>query len=203
MAIKRNNILYLASKRKSCRLFSEKAVDVEDVLYAIRVACEAPSGANSQPWRFMLITDKDVKKEVREVCERSEMKFYSNIKGELKTWLEKKGLNWSKPFLTQAPILLAVFTEVGKPYAIQSTWLAIGYLLLALEERGLGSLTYTPPEPSAIEEILNVPDTFKLQTIIPIGYSMDPKPKEPRRNFMELLRFNRWNSSQKIGVERE
>ncbi len=95
-------------------------------------------------------------------------------------------LTWRKSFLTEVPYLIAVFSNLKKPYAIQSAWLSIGYLLLALEEKGLASLTYTPPNPKEVADMLGVPNNFALQTIIPVGLPEEDKRKEPRKNCMKL-----------------
>lgn len=162
------------------------------MLYALEAAIQAPSGANQQPWRFIIVADPDVKAGVRRVCEEGEKRFYARVRGELRRWLGERGFTWRKPFLTEAPILVAVLAEAGKPYAVQSTWLAIGYMLLALEERGLGSLTYTPPNPGEVARILSAPRGYALQALIPVGHSRDPKPKEPRKPLEEVAYLNSW-----------
>jgi len=78
---------------------------------------------------------------IRKVCEHVEKQFYSAMKGELKDWLLSRGLSWRKPFLEDAPILVLVLSQTKAPYSSESVWLAIGYILLALEELGLGTVT--------------------------------------------------------------
>ncbi len=167
---------------------------MERVLYAIRTALQAPSGANMQPWRFIIVTDDEVKVRLRRVCEEGERRFYARVRGGLAEWLEARGFSWEKPFLTQAPYLIAVFAETGKPYAIQSVWLATGYLLLALEEQGLASLTYTPPNPREAGRVLGAPPSFALQTIIPVGLPEGDKAKEPRIGLDEAVFLNQWGT---------
>jgi len=65
----------------------------------------------------------------------------------LKRWMEARGITWKKPFLTEAPILILVFGRIGEPYWVESTWLAIGFMLLAIQELGYSTLTYTPSKP--------------------------------------------------------
>lgn len=140
----------------------------------------------------IIINDPNVKSKIRELCESGEKMFYANVRGELRRWLAYMKLTWKKPFLTEAPYLIAVFSNLKKPYAIQSTWLSIGYLLLALEEKGLASLTYTPPNPKEVADILGVPNDFTLQTIIPVGLPKEKKQKEPRKKLYEVTFYNRW-----------
>ena len=89
----------LAKRRKTVRKFSSHPVDWKEIIIAIRSACQAPSGANSQPWRFVIVTDSEIKKTIRKVCEESEKEFYSKVNGGLREWLLRKELNWKKPFL--------------------------------------------------------------------------------------------------------
>lgn len=191
----KNTVLKLAKNRRSIRCYKTVSFNISKVLYAIETAIQAPSGANQQPWMFIIIDDPNVKSKIREICERGEKMFYANVRGELKRWLARMKLTWKKPFLTEAPYLVAVFSNLKKPYAIQSTWLSIGYLLLALEEKGLASLTYTPPNPKEVANILGVPINFALQTIIPVGLPGENKRKEPRKKLHEVIFHNHWGSS--------
>ncbi len=187
-------VLRLATNRKSVRSYSREGVPLSSVLYAIKAALQAPSGANQQPWVFVVIEDMELKKKIREVCERGERKFHERVRGELKEWFRSRGISWKKPFLEEAPYLIAVFSLIGKPFAIQSTWLSVGYLLLALEEKGLASLTYTPSNPSEIGKILGAPKEAVLQTIIPVGKEIRSKVKEPREGLEEKIFINGWGS---------
>jgi len=192
-------VLELAERRKSVRAYAASPIKLGDVMYALRAAIQAPSGANQQPWRFIVITDPEVKAKVRMVCEEGEKRFYASVRGELREWLEERGFTWRKPFLTEAPILVAVFAESGKPYAVQSVWLAVGYMLLALEEKGLSSLTYTPPNPGEVARVLGAPPGYALQAVIPVGRSIDTRPKEPRRQLEEVVYLNKWGA--RFGIQ--
>jgi len=189
-------ILDLAKRRRTVRTFSSTPVDLdlEDIFAALEAACQAPSGANSQPWRFIIITDPQIKMRIRKVCEHVEKQFYSAMKGELKEWLLSRGLSWRKPFLEDAPILVLVLSQTKAPYSSESVWLAIGYILLALEELGLGTVTYTPPNPEVVADELNVPNGFSLEAILPIGISADEKPKEPRLKLEEVTYVDSWGT---------
>ncbi|NJE77093.1 nitroreductase family protein [Thermococcus sp. ES12] len=182
--------LELARRRKTVRKFLPDVPPREDIMTAIKVAKEAPSGMNAQPWKFVVIDDPWLKGKVRELCEGEERKFYSGTRGDLMAWLSAKGFTPEKPFLSEAPYLILVFGHTKAPYWLQSTWIAVGYLLLALEELGLGTVTYTPPNPKPVEELLKAPPEYKLQTILPVGYPADPKPKYERRKLEEVVSFN-------------
>ncbi len=186
------HILELAKRRKTVRKFSSEKPPIELILKAIEVAKEAPSGMNAQPWYFLVVSDPEIKEKIRNVCEEGERKFHANVCGELGNWLKEKGITWEKPFLTDAPYLLLVFGITKYPYWLQSTWIAVGYLLLAIEELGLGTVTYTPPNLRDVEKIVKAPNNFRLQTIMPIGYSADPKPKYERKKLEEVVGFEKF-----------
>jgi nitroreductase len=184
--------LDLATRRRTTRIFSNRPVDREDVLYCIKVAVQAPSGANRQPWRFVLVSDPHMRERIRVACEGQEKRHHESVEANLKGWFNSKNITWQKPFLTEAPVLLAVFSDQRMPYATESTWLAIGYIMLALEERSLSTLTYTPSFPENVRPVFNAPGEYKLETILPIGYSADPKPKESRRSFQSSIYGDVW-----------
>jgi nitroreductase len=188
-----STIVDLATRRRTTRLFAKTPVEFEDVLYSIKAAGQAPSGANRQPWRFVLVDDARMKVEIRAACEEQEKSHHASVEANLKQWFVSKNITWEKPFLTDAPILLAVFSNQEMPYASESTWLAIGYIILALEERSLSTLTYTPSYPENVRSVFNAPQEYKLETILPIGHSSDSKPKEPRRPFQSSVYRNLWN----------
>ncbi|WGS64703.1 nitroreductase family protein [Marinitoga aeolica] len=181
------NLLELAKKRKTVRKFDSKMPSFEDIKYAIEVAKEAPSGKNDQPWLYVLIKDDNRKKEIRKICEKGEKTFYDNSKGELREWLDKMGFSWEKPFLSEAPYLLFVYSNMKSPFSKESVWISIGYLLLALEEKGLATVTYTPSNFNEISNYINLSKEYKLEVILPIGYSIDPKPKYKRKDIDDVL----------------
>ncbi|ACS90115.1 MULTISPECIES: nitroreductase family protein [Thermococcus] len=186
----------LAKRRKTVRKFKKEKPPIEKILKIIEAAKEAPSGMNAQPWHFIIIETPERKREIRGLCEEGEKKFYEKMKGKLGKWLQDKGFTWKKPFLSDAPYLLLVFTDVRAPFAVQATWLAIGYLLLALEEEGLGTVTYTPPNPREIEELVNAPKHYKLQTILPVGYPNDEKPKYERKALEDVISFEKFEKNE-------
>jgi len=79
-----SSVLDLAKRRKTVRRFSSDPVDLRGILVALEAACQAPSGANYQPWRFLIVTDPEIKRRVRQVCENGEREFYSNVRGKLR-----------------------------------------------------------------------------------------------------------------------
>ena len=181
-------LLELAKKRKSIRVFSDKEINLDDVIYAIEVAKEAPSGANMQPWRFIIVTSAEIKKKIKEKCEEIEFEYHKTAPLELKEWFMKRGIDWHKSFLEGAPVLILVFSDKTAPYHIQSTWIAVGYMLLALEERNLVSLTYTPSKVKWANTMFNIPQKYLLQVVIPVGKQGDTSyKKQPRHDLKNVL----------------
>lgn len=98
---------------------------------------------------FVVIDDNWLKGKIRNLCEEEERKLYPRTKEGLMAWLNVKGFKPEKPFLSEAPYLILVFGHTKAPYWLQLTWIAVGYLL-ALEELGLGAMTYTLPNPRPV-----------------------------------------------------
>lgn len=105
----------LAKQRKTVRKFREEKPSIEKLMYCLKMANEAPSGMNAQPWRFLVVEDEEMKRQIRETCEKAEKDFYENVRGKLKEWLNENSFNWKKPFLEEAPYLLLVFSKKTHP----------------------------------------------------------------------------------------
>jgi nitroreductase len=184
-------ILELAHSRKTVRSFSQEPVDLNKVMQAVEVAGEAPSGANYQGWRFSVILNQCIKQRIREASEKGEKAFYEKVSGDWKEWLNEKKLSHSKPYLEDAPVLLVVFDCNDVPYFTESVWLAIGYMLLALEELGLATVTYTPSDTKLVENAIEVPEGYRLEAILPIGRPGGDEPKQPRESVDSLVKIYR------------
>jgi iodotyrosine deiodinase len=163
--------------RRTIRDFAPDPVPLEAVREAVRAAASAPSGANVQPWRFVLVTDPEVKRRIREGAEAEEREFYERRAG--REWLDALaplGTDAEKPFLETAPALVVVF-EVhqggGEPkpyYPKESVGIAVGMLLTALHHAGLATLTHTPSPMRFLGEILDRPRNERPFVLVPVGY---------------------------------
>jgi nitroreductase len=185
----------LAKNRKTVRKFNNAIPDIKEIEYCINVAREAPSGKNDQPWMFIIVDNEQIKLKIREICERGEKEFYKKSNGRLKKWLDKMGFSWEKPFLSEAPYLIVVLSYKKAPFSKESVWLSIGYLLLALEEKGLSTVTYTPSKSDELYKLLNIGNDYKIETILPIGYSIDDKPKYERKELKDVVSYNDFKNS--------
>jgi nitroreductase len=166
--------------RRSVRLFAPDAVPEEVIENCIRAASLAPSGANQQPWRFVVVTDPQVKHQIRVAAESEERENYERrFPEEWLAELAQFGTDWHKEFLEIAPVLIVVFRiDYGldgdlrrKHYYVQeSVGLACGFLLAALHWSGLVSLTHTPNPMGFLQRILDRPPNERPFLLIPAGY---------------------------------
>ena len=169
------------SKRRSIRTFSDRSVPIEIIYNCIQTAASAPSGANKQPWQFIVVKDPAMKSKIRQAAELEEKEFYRHRA--TKEWLEdlnQFGTDWHKPFLDIAPYLIVVFKQAydikddgsqrKNYYVNESVGIASGFLLAALHHAGLATLTHTPSPMNFLGEILNRPPNEKASLLIPVGY---------------------------------
>ena len=186
------SVLDIATSRKTTRVYRGTPIDHKDVLYVLEAMRQSPSGSNTQPWRVVLVNEMDSKKRVRVAAERGEKNFYESISPERKVWYDSKGLSPSKPLLTDAPVLMVVLGDTNAPNYKPSVWVSIGYAILAAEERGLSTVTYTPSDPVLVTEAVGAPEGFIVEAVIPLGYSGDSKEKETRKPVTEFTYRNKW-----------
>lgn len=171
-------------RRHSIRKFSDKAVDKKIIENAIKSAGRAPNGANHQPWHFVAISSKAVKRQIREQAEQHEQRFYSGSAGE--EWLEALkplGTDANKPYLETAPWLIAIFSQKKggldeqdsktNYYVHESLGIATGILITALHSSGLATLTHTPKPMSFLSKICNRPDTERPYMLLVVGHPSD------------------------------
>jgi iodotyrosine deiodinase len=178
----------LLRRRRSVRQFAGEPVPLDVVEAAIEVAATAPSGANRQPWRFVVVRDPAVKRSIREAAEAEEREFYERrASAEWLADLAPLGTDWRKPFLETAPALIAVFAVDWEPeeqpdgserrhknyYVQESVGIAVGFLLAALHVAGLATLTHTPSPMGFLGRILDRPRNERPYVLIPVGY---PQP---------------------------
>ena len=180
--IKRSSEFYdHAQKRRSLRYFSDRSFPKEVIQNIIKSAGTAPSGANKQPWTFCLISNPEIKKEIRIAAEKEEYEAYNGRMSE--EWLKDLkpfGTDWKKPFLEKAPYIIAVFRKIydvrdhenksNNYYVNESIGLACGILLSAIQHAGLVALTHTPSPMNFLARILNRPKNEKPFLLIPVGF---------------------------------
>lgn len=175
-----NEFLKMISSRRTVREFSDKDVPMSIIENIIKAASSAPSGANKQPWHFVVVRDPFLKKKIRLAAEKEEKEFYNNRAPD--SWLEdlnQFNTDWNKPFLEKAPVLITVFrqsyadlgtTKKKNYYVSESVGIACGFLITAIHNAGLVSLTHTPSPMGFLEKILKRPKNEKAFLLIPVGY---------------------------------
>ena len=181
-------------RRRSVRDFSNRPVPREIIEECLRAAASAPSGANMQPWHFVVVSDPGTKRQIHEAAEKEEYEFYHGRAGE--EWLSALsvlGTDDQKPFLETAPYLIVIFaqsyhvapppsgvidpsrgrlghTKVKHYYVRESVGIATGILLTAVHNAGLAALPYTPSRPGFLNQILGRPENERPFLVLVVGY---------------------------------
>ena len=183
MSLNSKKFYNLIKKRRSVRDFKKDVIDFEIIQNAILAAGTAPNGANLQPWHFVVIKNKSIKKKIRMAAEIEEKEFYE--KKAPKEWLEALkplGTDKNKSFLEEAPYLIAVFEKkhsiknkkkVKNYYVKESVGIATGILISCLHFSGLSMLTHTPSPMNFLNKILKRPVNEKPFVLLVVG-----KPKD-------------------------
>lgn len=171
----------LLRRRRSVREFSDRAVPVEIIENCLRSAGTAASGANMQPWYFVVVSDAEIKKQIRIGAEKEEHEFYHGRAPE--EWLDALAplaTHEKKPFLEIAPYLIAVFQQrygmlddgrrIKHYYAPESVGIATGMLIAALHDAGLVCLPHTPSPMKFLNQILKRPSSERPFLLLVVGY---------------------------------
>ncbi len=190
------------NRRRTVREFSDRPVPRDIIETALKAASTAPSGANLQPWHFAVVSGPETKKKIRVAAEAEEREFYTHRASE--EWLAALaplGTNDQKPFLENAPYLIAVFLQkfgelpdgrkVKHYYPAESTGLATGILITALHRAGLATLTHTPSPMKFLNEILGRPKSERPFLLLVVGYPADDArvPDIKRKSLEEIASF--------------
>jgi iodotyrosine deiodinase len=185
--------------RRSVRQFSRAPVPFELVANAVAAAGTAPSGANQQPWTFVVVSDAAVKRQIRLAAEAEEREAYEHRMTE--EWLralEPLGTDWRKAHIEDAPYVIVVFEQAygledGRRwkhyYAKESVGIAVGLLLASLHLAGLATLTHTPSPMRFLAEVLGRPRNERAFCLIPVGYPADGAtvPRLEKKALAEIL----------------
>lgn len=201
LMIERSRQFYnFLNNRRTVRDFSDKPIPEEVIKNCILTANTAPSGAHKQPWIFCVVTDPEIKKQIRIEAEKEEYESYTNRMSD--EWLKDirpLQTDWHKPFLEIAPCLIIVFkkaydfnsdgSKANNYYVNESVGLACGFLLTALHHAGLVALTHTPSPMNFLSRVLKRPENERPFLLIPVGYAAHDTfvPKLERKNLSAIL----------------
>ncbi|MCB0208886.1 MAG: nitroreductase family protein [Anaerolineae bacterium] len=189
-------------RRRTVRDFSSRPVPRDVIENCLRAAGTAPSGANQQPWHFVVVTDAALKKQIREAAEEEERTFYNERAPE--EWLDALaplGTDANKPFLETAPYLIVIFAQnyglrpdgskVKHYYVSESVGIATGVLITGLHQAGLATLTHTPSPMNFLSTILNRPSNERAFLILVAGYPADEVrvPQITKKSLHEIATF--------------
>jgi nitroreductase len=198
----RSEDYYLSmNRRRSVREFSNQSIPKEVIENIVKTAATAPSGAHKQPWTFCIISNPDLKKKIREAAEKEEFESYQNRMSD--QWLkdlEPIGTDWQKPFLETVPFIIVVFKKIYDQeedqkktnyYVNESVGIACGFLISAIHQAGLATLTHTPSPMNFLSEILERPKNERPYLLLPVGYPAEETyvPKLERKPLEEIARF--------------
>ncbi len=187
--------------RRSIREFSDRKVDRKLIELAVRTAGTAPSGANKQPWRYVIVSDPGLKREIRIAAEKEEKENYERRMP--KEWLDdlkQFGTDWHKEFIETAPFVVVIFRidymnddgSVKKHYYVnESVGISVGIFIAALHNMGLASLTHTPSPMNFLSKILKRPSNERAFLLMPVGYPADTAmvPEIKRKKPDEIMEF--------------
>ncbi|MBW8011441.1 MAG: nitroreductase family protein [Chloroflexi bacterium] len=192
----------LMKSRRSVRDFSPRPAPRQIIEDCLRAAGSAPNGANMQPWHFVVVSDPQVKSEIRKGAEIEERKFYEErASDEWKEALSSLETNWQKPFLEVAPYLIVIFSQsfgltpegerVTNYYVQESVGIATGMLITAVHSAGLVSLTHTPSPMGFLNDILKRPSNERPFLILVVGYPVEDVivPDISRKPLKEIATF--------------
>jgi nitroreductase len=190
------------ARRRTVRMFSDRAVPRDIIEHCVRTAGTAPSGANLQPWSFVVVQDAAIKRQIREAAEAEEHEFYT--RRATPEWLDALaaiGTDEHKPFLETAPYLIAIFVQRygllpdgGQQkhyYAHESVGIATGLLIAALHHAGLATLTHTPSPMEFLNTILHRPDNERPFLLLVTGYPAEDAavPDIQRKPLDQIVTF--------------
>lgn len=189
-------------RRRSIRHFSERPAPREVIERCLETAASAPSGANMQPWKFVVVSDPELKRAIRVAAEQEEHEFYTQrAPPEWLAALAPLGTDEHKPYLEMAPYLIAIFVErygllpdgrqVKHYYASESVGIATGMLITALHHAGLATLTHTPSPMGFLNRILERPENERPFLLLVVGYpAADAKvPRISKKSLGEVAIF--------------
>jgi nitroreductase len=183
-------------KRRSIRKFNEDPVPEKALNKILEAGRWAPSAGNSQPWRFIVVADSEVKRRIALLSTEFSKKAWSKFTSERARYLAARGGSWDKSRMAKVPVLVAVCYEIveriREELVLGSVWAAIENMLLAATAEGLGSCIYTfydIDEENSLKEILRVPKSFRIAAMVQLGYAAVEPSSPARKALNEIVSY--------------
>ncbi len=163
----------LLRTRRSRRQFTKAEIPIEAVLSAVEAAGHAPSGANAQPWEFLLIPKGPFRGRIEQMCRTADERFHTNSPQWMKQFFADQGITSEKIYFEAAPWLVAVFSRRDAPYWLPSVWLAIANFINHIHAMGYGTVVWTPTLSREFNDLVGVDGSWSCQAVLPIGLPDD------------------------------
>ena len=176
------NFITLANLRESVRRYKDTKVEREKINKIIEACRLAPSACNSQPWKFVVVDEPELKEKVAKSS-------YGRL------------LRFNK-FAPQAPVIVALVTEkptwlakVGggikdKDFPVMDNGIVASYFCLQAAELGLGTCMLGWFDEKKVKHLLNIPESKRISLLITLGYPAKDRRKKIRKDFDEICVYN-------------
>jgi nitroreductase len=197
-------------QRRSIRSFRPDPVPEEHILEMLEAARLAPSGGNSQPWRFLVVTDTEEKKKLRQVSVEQEFVETAPVvfvcATDMKAYSRRARNRRFQEFIDFGVLetLSGDFAdpEYRKQYesraanidqatliqmAVANTYIAIEHLVLTATALGLGSCWVGAVDQGEVRDFFNLPQNVIIVALVPVGYPTKVPPLRPRVAMEEIL----------------
>ncbi|MGB6010319.1 MAG: nitroreductase family protein [Desulfobacterales bacterium] len=171
----------IVRRRRSTRSFDSRPVTEKDVISMVEAARLAPSACNSQTWRFVTVTRREI---IRKICHEAMRPVIPN------KWLE------------QAPLIFVGCSQLdvianrigsgvtGIEYYQIDLGIAMEHMVLKATELGLGTCWIGWFDESTLKKILEIPNKIKVSALLAVGYPKDESPKKRKRKPLEKIVFS-------------
>ena len=183
-------------KRRSVRIFRKDAIPEECLRKVLEAGRWAPSAANCQPWRFLVVTDPEIKAKIASNCTSFSKENWKRFSPARAKYLAARGGSWNKSYLRDVPILVAVSYKLpenmSRELVLGSVWMAVENMLLAATDEGLGSCVYSflnGNEENRMKRILNASQRDRIACMVQLGYTKTEPIPPCRKQFSEIVSY--------------
>jgi nitroreductase len=186
----------VVTKRRSVRKFKKDAIPEESLGNVLEAGRWAPSAGNSQPWRFLVVTNREIKAKIAINCTRFSKEHWKQFSPARAKYLAARGGSWDKSCMGDVPILVAVSYELPRNISgdlvLGSVWMAVENMLLAATDEGLGSCVYTflnKNEENKLKRILNASQRDRIACMVQLGYAKTEPIPPCRKQLSEIVSY--------------